>query len=343
MHARDTETDPMTSASTDRFTAYDFLAARARIAGYIVGTPLMPFDVGDPRIELRLKLENRQVTGAFKARGATNNIARLTEAERAAGVVATSSGNHGKALAWAAMEAGVKATIVMPANAYPNKIAACRELGATVVLSTDRMQAEVDAAALVAQGLVPIHPYDADGTIEGAGTVGLDIADDWPEVEVVVIPVGGGGLAAGTSLALRRTLGDQVRCLGAEPGGAPSMSLGIEAGAPVVLDAINTEIQGLCPPESGARNIAVCRETLEGVARLSDTAILDAQRVLVQAGEVVEPAGAAAVAAIREGHLEAWLVGRDEDHPLRVVAVISGGNPAPDQLEQVRASIAAEA
>lgn len=328
---------------SDPFPQYDVRAARARIEASVERTPLVPFDLGDPRLELRLKPEHRQVTGAFKARGASNNIARLTPEQRAAGVVATSSGNHGKALAWAAQSAGIAATIVMPANSYPNKIEACRQYGADVVLSTDRMQAEADAAELVAAGKTLVHPYDMDGTIEGAGTVGLEIAEDWPEVEWVVLPIGGGGLAAGSSLALRRELGEHVRCLGVEPAGAPSMALGIEAGEPVLLETIDTDVQGLCPPASGARNIEVCRRTLAGVVRLSDPQILDAQRVLVAAGEVVEPAGAAALAAVREGHLEDALVGRSDADPLRVAVVVSGGNPAPDQLAELRAAIEAEA
>jgi len=319
------------------FDHIDIDAAAARLEGVVRRTPLEPFASGDERVELRLKLENRQLTGSFKCRGAWNQLSQLGEAERAAGVIATSSGNHGRALAWAAKEAGVAATIVMPADAYPNKIAACRELGAEVVLGEDRAAAEAICRERVDAGAVLIHPFDAERTIQGAGTVGLEIARDWPEVEVVVLPVGGGGLIAGSSLALRRELGDRVRVFGVEPSGAPSMSLGLEAGGPVVLERITTEVQGLCPLSSGVLNIQICRETLDGVLHVEDEQVFAAQRQLVAAGEVVEPAGAAAAALVFEGRLPLELVAsRGPEDPLRVAAVVSGGNPAPDQLAAIR-------
>ena len=321
------------------FDALDFEAAHARIAGVVDPTPLVPFDAGLPGLEVRLKLENRQVAGAFKSRGAWNNVQRLTPEQRAAGVTCTSSGNHGRALAWAAQRAGVPATIVMPADAYANKIQACRDHGAEVVLAPDRMAAEATCAELVAAGKVLVHPYDAEATVEGAGTVGLELANDWPEVEVVVVPVGGGGLAAGTSLALRRRLGDAVRVHGVEPAGAPSMTRGLEDGAPVLLPEIDTNIQGLCPPNSGALNIAICAHTLDGMHVLSDPEIMDAQRVLAAHGETVEPAGAATLALVRSGCFE----GRTPEDPLRVAVVVSGGNPDPAQFEALLASLAGEA
>jgi len=317
----------------------DSEAAARRIAGHVRRTPLVPFDLGDPRVELRLKLENRQETGSFKARGATNNVALLTPEERAAGVVACSSGNHGKALAWAAQRARVRATIVMPRDAYPNKIAACREHGAEVVLSADRGAADVDAARLCAAGRVMIHPYDRAGTVEGAGTVGVEIADEWPRVEVVLVPVGGGGLIAGTSLALRRRLGDALVILGAEPSGAPSMQRSLAEGAAVRLEHIDTVVQGLCPTSAGELPVALCRATLDGVVLLADEEILAAQARLVrERDEVVEPAGAAALALVVAGKLPAELLaGRSAANPLRVAAVVSGGNPDPAQLAALRA------
>jgi len=314
------------------------VAAAARIKGIVRRTPLTPFDSGDARVELRLKLECLQETGSFKARGAWNNVARLTEAERRAGVVCPSSGNHGKAVAWAAGRAGVPATIVMPRDAYPNKIQACRDYGAEVVLTDRREQADEVCAERVARGSTLLHPYESERTIEGAGTVGLEIAEDWPEVEVVIVPVGGGGLISGTSLALRRALADKVRVLGAEPAGAPSLHRGIEAGRPVILEKITTVVQGLCPTYSGQINIDICTATLDGVQLLSDAEILAAQARLVRAGGLtVEPAGAAAAAVVLAGHLpRPWLMGRDAARPLRVAAVVSGGNPDPAQIAAVR-------
>jgi threonine dehydratase len=317
--------------------------AARRLEGVVRRTPLVPFDAGDPRVELRLKLENRQEVGAFKARGAWNQVAQLDEAGRRAGVVATSSGNHGKALAWAAQRAGVRATIVMPADASPNKIAACRELGAEVRLCPTREAAEAECARRVAAGAVLVHPYDAERTIAGAGTLGLELAEEWPELDLVLVQIGGGGLAAGLSLALRRRLGARPGILGVEPKGADSMRRSLEKGRAVTLERIVTRVQGLCPPGAGKLTWAVCATTLDGVLTLSDEEIFAAQRRLVAAGEVVEPAGAAAVAAVLAGRLplEAW--GAVNERPLRVAAIVSGGNPDPAQLEGLRREIAAAA
>jgi threonine dehydratase len=313
-------------------TAADVVAAAERLRGVVERTPLVPFDSGDARIELRLKLECLQVTGSFKARGAWNQIAQLARGAR--GVVATSSGNHGKALAWAAERAGVNATIVMPANAYPNKIQACRDHGAEVVLARDRMQAEGAAAELVASGLTLVHPYDSGRTLSGAGTVGLEIAQDWPEVDLVLAPVGGGGMLAGSALVLRALLGERVAILGAEPVGARTLGLALERGEPVVLERIDTCVQGLCPPSLGRLNLSILRAARALDVALEDEAILAAQRRLVrEGGWIVEPAGAAAVAAVFSGRLPRELF---ERRPLRVAAVVSGGNPDPAQLESIR-------
>ena len=319
------------------FKNIDFEAAAARIDGVVKRTPIISVDSPDPRIDLRCKLENRQETGSFKCRGAWNQISQLTVEEARAGVVTTSSGNHGRALSWAARRAGVHATIVMSAESYPNKIAACRELGAEVVLSDDLAQAEAICAEHVRAGRVLIHPYDAARTVEGAGTVGREIALDWPDVEVVVVPVGGGGLISGTSLALRRAHGPALKIFGAEPIGAPSMTRGLEAGEPVLLPGITTQVQGLCPLDSGKVNISICMETVNGMFQLEDDHVIASQRMLVAAGEVVEPAGAAGHAAVAQGMLPAALLdGRSGDDPLRVIVVVSGGNPEPDQLAAIR-------
>lgn len=316
----------------------DIDAAAARLEGVVRGTPLEPFPSGDPRIELRLKLECLQETGSFKARGAWNQISQLTDEERARGVVATSSGNHGRALSWAASRAGVEATIFMPADAYPNKIEACRELGARVELLPTREEAEAACRAAVEGGALLIHPYDSPRTVEGAGTVGREIARDWPEVEVVVIPAGGGGLIAGSSLALHRTLGKRVVVLGAEPSGAPTLKLALEAGRPTVIANITTRVQGLCPLSLGEINTKVAREHVRDAFPLSDTIIFDAQRKLVvEGGWTVEPAGAAAPAVVFSGAVPRDLLeGRDAANPLRVAAIVSGGNPDPAQLASLR-------
>jgi threonine dehydratase len=337
---------PATDAARSPWTRFDHIKideAAARVRGVVKRTPLVALDAGDPRVDLRGKMENRQETGSFKARGAWNQIAQLSDAQKKAGVVCASSGNHGKALAWAAQRAGVPATIVMPANAYANKIQACRDHGATVVLGEDRLAADRECAARVAAGMTLVHPYDAERTIQGAGTVGMEIAEEWPQVEVVLVCVGGGGLVSGTSLALRRALGKSVRIFGVEPAGAPSLTRGIDAGAPVHLDSITSKVQGLTPTYSGQINVDVCRATLDGTILLSDEAIFAGQKRLVAAGEVVEPAGAAAFAAVLARAIpESVFAGRSAKERLRVAVVVSGGNPDPAQLESVRAEVRRE-
>ena len=319
----------------------DVAAAARRLEGVLGRTPLTPFDPRDPRVELRLKLECLQATGSFKARGAWNNLAQLAPAELEAGVVAASSGNHGRALAWAAGRAGVRATIVMPAEAYPNKIDACRALGAEVILAPTRPEAETLCAERVAAGATWIHPYDLDGTIEGAGTVALEVLDQWPEVEVIVAPVGGGGLLAGACLAVHQR-GHPAQVVGVEPEGAPSMTLALRAGHPVPLGAITTDVQGLCPPAAGLRNTAVVSRYAHRVFTLDDGAIHAAQRRLVLEGAwVVEPAGAAAPALVLSGGLPAdWFERRGSERPLRIAAIVSGGNPDPAQLAALRGASA---
>ncbi len=322
----------------------DFHAAAELLRGVVRRTPLEPFPLPEhPDVELRLKLECVQETGSFKCRGAWNQVSRLTPAERERGVVATSSGNHGRALAWAAARAGVPATILMPADAYPNKVQACRDAGAEVVLLPTRQEAEEECARRAAAGAVWIHPYDAERTIQGAGTVGLEIFEDWPEVDVVVVPVGGGGLLAGSSLALQQASGGRVTVIAVEPAGAPTMTLALERGEPVVVEAITTAVQGLCPLSAGRLNTRICLETVAGTITLDDPAIHAAQKRLVDAGWTVEPAGAAASAAVFGGHLAAKLPARlaksrSATDPLRVAAVVSGGNPDPAQLESLRSA-----
>ncbi len=316
----------------------DFEAAARRLTGVVRRTPLAPFDAGEPGIELRLKLECLQETNSFKARGAWNQIAQLSSAQRAAGVVATSSGNHGRAVAWAAARAGVRATILMPGNVYPNKVEACRAEGAEVVLLPTREAAEAECAERVAAGAVLVHPYKAARTIEGAGTVGIEIAEDWPEVEVVLFPVGGGGMIAGSSLALARRLGQRVQTIGVEPRGAPNLTAALEAGRVVTLERITTSVQGLCPLDTGELNLALAKRYVSGTALLEDDEIYAGQRDLVRSGLTVEPAGAAGFAAVRAGALPAELLeGRGRSNPLAVCCVVSGGNPDPRQLQSLLA------
>ena len=319
----------------------DLTAAAARLRGVVERTPLVPFELKEEGphgpLELRLKCENRQVIGAFKARGAWNAVQQLSAQQRQAGVAATSSGNHATALAWAARRAGIQATLFMPETSYPNKIEACRSHGAEVILTPTRARAEELCAQRVAAGCALIHPYDAVTTIEGQGTVGLEIAEDWPEVELVLVPTGGGGLLAGVSLALSRSLGDEVAVVGVEPEGAPNMTRALEASRPVDIDPVTSGVQGLGPIRTGEVNLRLAERFVEGMVTLSDEEILAGQRELVRAGHIVEPAGAAAFAAARLGALpEELFEERDPAQPLRVVCILTGANADPAQLAELQ-------
>lgn len=308
----------------------DFGGALGRLEGVVRRTRLMDFEGLD--FEVRLKLECEQETGSFKARGAWNQISQLDASQRAAGVVTTSSGNHGRAIAWAAGRAGIRATICMPADAYPNKIEACRALGADVRLGETRPLTDAICTELAAGGMALIHPYDALRTIEGAGTVGVEIVEDWPEVDVVVVPIGGGGLISGTALALREKFGGRVRVIGVEPSGAPTMTAALAAGEPVDLAEITTNVQGLCPLNVGELNRSFVAELVDSVVLVEDVDVFRAQALLVnEHGLVVEPAGAAALAAVLFADALC-----DVEAGAKVAVVVSGGNPAPEQLEQIR-------
>lgn len=319
------------------------VAARERLTGVIRKTPLTPFESGDPRVELRLKLENEQVTGAFKARGAWNSVIQLTDAERAAGVVTASSGNHGRALAWAAEKAGVRATICMPENSYPSKIEAARAHGAEVVLTPDRAAANAEFDARVEAGMTPVPPYDARRTLEGQGSVALEVLEDWPEVDLLVAPIGGGGLVSGCALAFAadaaRT-GRSRHVVGAEPEGAASMVAALVAGRSVDIERIDSKIQGLTPPFAGSLPLAIVARYVHAVVLSSDASILSAQtRLVSEAGWTVEPAGAITAATVWGGGLpEDLLEGHSAEHPLRVCAIVSGGNPDPAQLDSIRSA-----
>lgn len=334
----------------------NFESARTRIEGVVDATPIRSLPVTASGIQALGKMENRQKTGSFKSRGASNNIAALTPQERARGVVASSSGNHGQALAWAAKASGVPAYIVMPENAYVNKIEACRAHGAEVILAPNRLRADELAQELAAEGKVWVHPYDRPGTVEGAGTVGLEIHDALPEVDVVLMCVGGGGLSAGSALAIRRRCEEGGRpqpiLIGVEPSGAATMDAGLHAGRSVRIEPITSSVQGLTTPFAGELNLSINRRVLDAVMSVPDDAIYAAQRVLVNDDpaqdwerETVEPAGAAAYTLVSDGRFPARLRQLLEERgrpaadvgSLSMVLTISGGNPAPDQIARLRA------
>ena len=294
-------------------------ATAARLAAATTGA--MPADG-----RLYLKAEHLQLTGSFKPRGATMRIASLSPAERAAGVIVVSAGNHAQAVALAGAAAGVAVTAVMPAAAVPAKVAACRAYGAEVILhgaDTAEAWAEMERVR-AARGLVFIHPFDDPAVVAGQGTVGLEIAEDLPGVEVVVVGVGGGGLATGIAAAVK-SLRPSARVFGVEPERSNALSLALAAGAvvPIRPDSV---ADGLNAPFAAPLTMGLARRLLDGIVEIPDAEILAGVRFgLERLKQVLEPAGAAALAALLFGRVPI----REGE---RVCAVLSGGNVEPDRL-----------
>ncbi|MCU0482697.1 MAG: pyridoxal-phosphate dependent enzyme [Chloroflexi bacterium] len=282
---------------------------------------------GDGRVYL--KAEHLQLTGSFKPRGATLRIASLTPAERAAGVIVVSAGNHAQAVALAGAAAGVAVTAVMPAVAVPAKVAACRSYGAEVVLhgvDTGEAWAEMERIR-AARGLLFIHPFDDPEVVTGQGTVGLEIVEDLPEVDLVVVGVGGGGLASGIAVAVG-SLRPGARIVGVEPERSAALSLALAAGAvvPIRPDSV---ADGLNAPFAAPLTMGLAGRLLEGIVLVPDAEILAGVRfALERLKQVLEPAGAAALAALLFGRVAV----RDGE---RVCVVLSGGNVEPERLAEL--------
>ena len=304
-------------------------AARG-LEGVAVRTPLLPSPwlTEELGTEVRLKCESFQPIGAFKLRGAYTMVARLTDQERARGVVTYSSGNHAQAVAFAARAFGVDAVIVMPENAPRIKVKGTKRLGAEVVeKGTTSLARKERAEAIQAErGLTMIPPFDHPDIIAGQGTAGLEILEDWPAVETLVVPIGGGGLISGIAALVRRER-PEVRIIGVEPEGAPAMRRSLDAGHPVTLDSIDSIADGLVPVRPGDLTFAHCRDLVDDVVLVSDDDLRSAAAGLLVRGKLlVEYSGAATVAALRTGAVS---------QPGRAAAVISGGNIDPSRIPEL--------
>lgn len=305
----------------------DAQRARPAIARHILRTPLVSSHSLGERIgaEAHLKLENLQRTGSFKVRGAVYAMSRLPTEARAAGVVTMSAGNAAQAIAYAGRAQGVRVTVVMPDTAPKTKIAATRGYGAEIRFAPDMTQLLPMVQELQTKGLHFLHPFDDDDVIAGHSSLGLEILEDLPDVDLVVVGVGGGGLISGVALALRG-LRPAARILGIEPEGAQGVRKALDAGHSVRLASTNTVADGLAAPFAGERNLEIIKRDVDDVVVISDDAILDGLRFLVARARVVaEPAGAAAVGALLNGAVKP----RPGE---RVVAIVSGGNIDPDRL-----------
>ena len=298
-------------------------SAAERLAGKVHRTPVLSATaLGDRAgVRLHLKCENFQKTGSFKPRGALNKVLSLPPEERARGLVTVSAGNHAQALAWAARIAGAACTVVMPSGAPQSKIDATRGYGAEIVLHDDRATL-FDRLAEVrdSRGLAFVPPFDDPDIIAGAATVGLEILEDLPEVDVVVVPVGGGGFLAGNASAVKQVR-PAVRVVGVELAEGPGLAPALAAGKPVtVTRPWGTLADGMTPPFVGALPLEIVKEAVDDVVGVSEAAIIDAMKLLMTRAKLyVEGAGAAATAALLAGvvHLPA---------EARVAALVSGGN-----------------
>jgi threonine ammonia-lyase medium form len=297
-------------------------SARERISHHLHVTPVTSAQLlgKEAGVELFLKCENLQKTGSFKARGALNKVLGLDDAAKRRGVVTVSAGNHAQALAWAARAASVRATVVMPMAASQAKADASAGYGAEVIRHGTAFEAFDRARSLAAEReLVFVHPFDDEEIMAGAGTTGLEIVEQTSDVDAVVVPIGGGGLVGGVAAAVKQ-LRPSVHVYGVEPYGAAAMRASLDAGHAVRLEKVDTIADGLAAPMAGALTYEVVRRYVDDVVLVSDDDITSAMRALLSRTKLlVEPAGAAGMAAVLAGKL-----------PLaegkRVVVVLSGGN-----------------
>lgn len=311
-----------------------FEQARSRVAGRVHRTPLFTATLLGERLGVRLalKCENLQKTGSFKVRGVLNKLLQLEPEERERGVVTISAGNHAQALAWGARAVGIDCTVVMPEGAPATKVEASRGYGGRVVLHGDVFEAFQKALDLAEEeGRTFVHPFDDSQIVAGQGTVGLEILEQAPEVAAIVVPVGGGGLISGIAAAARQAR-PNLRVFGVEPEGAAAMRASLDRGEPVRLERVETVADGLAAPMAGELTYELVSRFVEEVVTVSDREIERAVAdLLTWTKLLVEPAGAAAVAALRAGALAL----KDR---APVVCILSGGNVDLPRLAEMVAA-----
>jgi threonine dehydratase len=309
------------NAPEDAVTSQMIAQAVRLVRPFIRRTPVVEIDgaeLGLPAHRLTLKLELLQHSGSFKARGAFANL--LTRDVPEAGVVAASGGNHGAAVAYAAMKLGKPAKIFVPSVSSPAKVQRIRDYGADLAIEGDRYADALAASETWAQrtGALQVPAFDQDETIMGQGTIGLELAEQAPDIDTVLVSVGGGGLVAGVAA----WFAGRIKVIGVEPFASPTLSKALEAGHPVDAEAGGLAADSLAPRRVGERVFPIIRKYAPQTVLVSDTAIADAQATLWQALRIVaEPGGAAAFAAILSG---AYRPAAGE----RVAVIISGGNTA---------------
>jgi threonine dehydratase len=299
----------------------DVRAAAGRIRPFIHRTPLLPSRSLSEKagVEVRLKCENLQRAGSFKIRGAMNALLQLGDDERRRGVVAFSSGNHAQGVALAASLLGIRATIVMPEGSVAAKVTATRAYGAQVVTAGVTAATRDTVAREIADktGAAVIPPFDDDRIIAGAGTVGLEIVEEWSDVDAIIVPLGGGGLLSGTALAAT-SLKPKVEMFGVEPRAGNDGEQSFRAGRIISIEPPKTIADGARTLAIGVRNFAIIRERVRDVVSVDDDTLLDALKfAMYRTKLVIEPTGALGIAAL----LSRTVAARG-----RVAVVVSGGN-----------------
>jgi threonine dehydratase len=307
----------------------DVAAARERIAARVHRTPTVSASTIGEMLGLRLflKAELFQRTGSFKVRGVFNKLLTLPPDDSGRGLVSLSAGNHAAALAYGATAVGVRATIVMPRTAVRSKIEATQAYGGEVVL-TDGPLVDAVHDLIASRNLTLIHPFDDLAIMAGHGTVGLELLDDVPDLDAVVVPVGGGGLISGIATAVKSAR-PEVRVIGVEPMGADGVRRGLVAGHPVTLDRTTTIADGLAAPFAGEHTLRHIRQLVDDIVLVNDEDIVGALRLIMQRCKLAtEPSGAAALAALLS---EALSLPRASV----VACVVSGGNVDLDTLKGI--------
>jgi threonine dehydratase len=315
-------------------TLLEFQEARDRISAEVELTPMessryLGGILGSP---VYLKCENLQRTGSYKVRGAFNRLSRLSDEEKARGVVAASAGNHAQGVALAARTLGIKATIFMPVGVPLPKLQATKDYGADVVLRGHTVDEPLRAAAEFARttGAIFIHPFDHPDVVAGQGTLGLEILDQRPDVDTVVVPIGGGGLISGVASAIKQLAaldGRTVKIIGVQALNASSYPVSLKKGAPTNITILPTIADGIAVSRPGDLNFEIVRRMVDQVVTVTEDDMAQALLVLLERAKlVVEPAGAVGVAAILSGQVKA---------SGNTVVILSGGNIDPLMMERV--------
>lgn len=311
----------------NRVTTSTIEEAARRLPAVVVRTPLLPARWLTERFgtQVMLKCENLQLAGSFKIRGAYTKVSRLSSYERRRGIITYSSGNHAQAVAMAARFFDIKATCVMPESAPQVKVERTQELGARVILAGTTSEERRERAEKIAakEKLTMIPPYDDMDIIAGQGTVGREIVSDWPDVQAILVPVGGGGLISGIGAWVREAI-PNCRIIGVQSDAIPSMKISLERGEPTTVQAKKTIADGLMPVRPGDITFAHCRQLVDEIVTVPDEAMREAAAILhARSSMVVEYSGAAAVAALLA---QSW-----KPEGKRTICVITGGNIDPEE------------